>query len=77
MARNPELNHEFNENKQTEKQKPIIYQAYDDHNDPYEAAVIGSTMGNKSWKSYLLKICGGLAVLALMGFLHNWFTGLL
>ena len=77
MARNPELNHEFNENKQTEKQKPIIYQAYDNQNDPYEAAVIGSTMASKGWKSYLLKICGGLTVLALMGFLYNWFTGLL
>ena len=76
MAHNPELDYEYREGKQQEKQKPIIYQAYDNQNDPYEAAVIGSTMASKSWKSYLLKICGGIAVLAVMGLLHNWFTGL-
>ena len=76
MAHNPELDYEYREGKQPEKPKPIIYQAYDNQNDPYEAAVISSTITSKSWKSFLLKICGGLAVLLLMGLFHNCITGL-
>ena len=76
MAHNPELDYEYREGREPQKQKPIIYQAYDNQNDPYEAAVIASTMAKGSWKSYLLKICGGIAVLVVMGLFYNWFTGM-
>ena len=56
MARNPELDHEFKENKTREKQVPLIYRDHDGINEPYEMMAINQAGGLKlkGWKQKLI-----------------------
>lgn len=65
MARNPELDHEFKENKTREKQVPLIYRDHDGINEPYEMMAINQAGGLKlkGWKQKLI-----MAIVAVLAF---------
>ena len=66
MARNPELDHEFRENKKEEKAIPFVYQDNDPVVEPYEMLAINRDGGLKitgGWKKKLL-----MAIVAILAF---------
>ena len=56
MARNPELDHEFRENKKEEKAVPFVYQDNDPVIEPFEMLAINRDCGlnTHGWKQKLL-----------------------
>ena len=71
MAHNPELDHEYREDKFDEKPKPIIFRDHDGINEPYEMMTINQAGGLKTngWKQKLIMAVVVIAAFALGAFL--------
>lgn len=81
---NPELDHEFNQEKQQPQTGiPLMYRDHDGVNEPYEMYAINRLGGvkTKGWKDILLKILIVVIVFLIGGFLYQvvfpWISDLL